>query len=215
MAGGPRAQPYASLSSVQVAHAKNGCTYYRNRYVCCRCHRTLSSDAVPASVCPGYSGKVWTVQRRAQVWKQCRAQASRDVAGRKGSAPPGDAPDSSSKKRALSEDASGTSSVKRGYREQRIGEAQNSGPRCGRELKMWSQNIRSWHANGLACLGRAQREEVSLVALQEMNARSGGVPGVVNTCQRFGWQMLLAPAPSGSTNQGVLLCVAASHFECC
>ena len=41
---------------------------------------------------------------------------------------------------------------------------------------MWSQNIRSWHTNGMACLDRAQTAGISLVALQEMNITSTNAP---------------------------------------
>jgi hypothetical protein len=56
-------------------------------------------------------------------------------------------------------------------------------------LRIWSQNIRSFHSNGEDLLDRAVAHKVSLIALQEMNIGEQALPSVINLAKRKGWQM--------------------------
>ena len=144
----------------------------------------VTAGDLPISICSSHPrcSKAPSLKRRKQIWQTCLKVAAR-----------------------LSKVADGVRATRRGHRAQRIGEASHPGP-CP-VVKMWSQNIRSWHTNGMACLDRAQTAGISLVALQEMNITSTNAPAVVNACLRHGWQMLQVPSPQGTSNRGgVAIC---------
>lgn len=169
---------------VTLYTCKSGKVLQYPRYQCKRCCRMVTAGDLPISICSSHPrcSKAPSLKRRKQIWQTCLKVAAR-----------------------LSKVADGVRATRRGHRAQRIGEASHPGP-CP-VVKMWSQNIRSWHTNGMACLDRAQTAGISLVALQEMNITSTNAPAVVNACLRHGWQMLQVPSPQGTSNRGgVAIC---------
>ena len=145
---------------------------------CINCQLLFTRSQIPRRTCYAFHGKPASLAVRKKVWQACRAEATK----------------------RLSKESDGEAATTRGLRAQRIGEASHPGP--SQAVRMWSQNIRSWHTNGTACLERAQEAGVSLIAFQEMNLRSTAAPAVINTCSRKGWQMIQVSTPNNTTNRG-------------
>lgn len=189
-------------------NSKTGKTAHNIYHRCQNCELPVPRQCMPLRVCPAFSGKPTPLNQRKKIWKKCRTEATKDLASQS----------SCSKSRVssshhpLSFQAAGTSATRRGLRAQRIGEASHPGPasepECGHhQLRMLSQNIRSWHTNGVNCLTQAAEQDISLVAFQETNISDISAPGVTNVCNRMGWQMLHVPAPTNSSHRGgVAIC---------
>ena len=82
--------------------------------------------------------------------------------------------------------ADGKKPTRRGYRGKKVGEAANPGPE---NLRIWSQNIRSWHSNSSSLLQDANDAQVNILLLQETNATKNSTGSLLKKAQRFGWQM--------------------------
>ena len=87
-----------------------------------------------------------------------------------------------------------------------MGEASHPGSKSSHRLKIWTQNIRSWHAHGPALLSQAEKEGVSIVALQETNVSDVASPGMSNCCHRMGWQVAHVPPSSKNLGGVAILC---------
>lgn len=124
-----------------------------------------------------------TLKDRKAIWAQCRGEAHKTA--------------------ILSKFADGTRATKKGLRAKKLGEATNPGPD---HLRIWSQNMRSWHTNCLALLEDAASMQVDVLLLQEANVSASATPSIMNQAQRHGWQMIHA-APTSRNRGGVAVLV--------
>ena len=184
----------------------SGKTYQNPRYRCRKCGHTFPAGEIPTSVCKDNPGKIPSVKKRKELWKQCydiAAKAETNCGGRGRPCRTKVAKQtkvSAHQKITLSKRSSGTTSTKRGLRGQRIGEASNPGPR---DFLMWSVNCRSWRKHAYAILDEATSNNIQLVALQETNLSKEAQPSASHTCYHAGWQVLFcAPDSNKSTNRG-------------
>ena len=211
--------------SISFTQCKSGKTLQFPRYKCRRCNRTVTSGDLAVSLCAMHpqKHKAPPLARRKAIWKKCLQIATKAVA--KGSRDKfSHKPDGASATRKgarsnlmgdgdhsiaeaglslgrLTKVADGASATRRGKRGERVGEAANPGP-SDHHLLAWSVNVRSWYANGPAHLDKATEKGVSLVFFQEMNLSENSCPSVSHSCATKGWQILLCPTASKTTNRG-------------
>lgn len=172
-------------------------------------HNTNGSSAVPTDTCYATNGKGPSLEKRKQIWKQCR-----DVASLTTTKWLQDKSKIGFKKRKtkptrkacqqLSQQAAGMTASRNGLRGQVIGEAANPGPIAS--LKVWSQNISSFQLHGRDLLERAEKADVHLLALQETNISTISTASTSHMSQRMGWQMMQIPKPGKNQGGVALLC---------
>lgn len=159
---------------------KSGKVLQYPRYQCKRCCRTVTAGDMPISICSSHPGrsKAPDLNRRKQIWQKCLQVAAQ-----------------------LSKVADGMSATRRGKRACRVGEASHPGP-SDHNLLLWTVNVRSWYANGPHHLDEAAKHGVSVIFFQETNLSENACPSVSQACASKGWQILLCPTASRTTNRG-------------
>ena len=196
--------------SIFASKDSRGMSTHVNKYECKKCHRIFGASAVPGTICRGdfTKGKIPSRVKRAEIWAKCRKQAALKVVKYP-----------TKKVKKQTKQTAKASKTLRKITKARIdmnefGEASNPGPSPTQNtestealdgkmhLRMWSQNIRSFHTNGEDLLDRAVDHNVSLIAMQEINIGEQALPSVINLAKRKGWQMAAIPACQGSSNQG-------------
>lgn len=192
----------------QVTNGKSR-QWVRSYYECKACLDLVPSSAVPTDTCYATNGKGPSLEKRKQIWKQCR-----DVASLTTTKWLQDKSKIGFKKRKtkptrkacqqLSQQAAGMTASRNGLRGQVIGEAANPGPIAS--LKVWSQNISSFQLHGRDLLERAEKADVHLLALQETNISTISTASTSHMSQRMGWQMMQIPKPGKNQGGVALLC---------
>lgn len=188
--------------SISFSQCKSGKTLQFPRYRCQRCHRTVTSGDLAVSLCALHpqKHKAPPLARRKAIWKQCLHLAKGPVKSCRVKV----------SRASISHRPDGARATRKGLRGVRVGEASHPGPCFGERphhLKVWAQNIRSFHTNGLALLERAAAENVQVVAMQETNSTTLSHPSITAMCKRAGWQVLLVgPSPNSRNRGGVALC---------
>eukprot|EP00438_Fugacium_kawagutii_P013420 Skav224384 [mRNA] locus=scaffold1155:266176:271252:+ [translate_table: standard] len=119
-----------------------------------------------------------SLRRRKQIWQTClRVAAQR------------------------SKVADGMIATRRGKRACKVGEASHPAP-SDHNLLLWAVNVRSWNANLPHHLDGTAKHGVSVVFFQETNLSENACPSVSQACASKGWQILLCPTASNTTNRG-------------
>ena len=166
-------------------NSKNQGKCYSPFHVCKKCGIQVERNSWHLYSCPAAKSQkpLPTLKDRKAIWAKCRAEAHKTA--------------------ILSKFADGTRATKKGLRAKKLGEATNPGPD---HLRIWSQNMRSWHTNCLALLEDAASMQVDVLLLQETNVSASATPSIMNQAQRHGWQMIHA-APTSRNRGGVAVLV--------
>lgn len=146
---------------------KAGATACKSFHKCRKCGIEVDRGSWWMYTCPKSKGeKIPNPETRKAKWVACAKKA----------------------KDALSDArvADGKRPTRRGYRGKKVREAASPGPE---NLRVWSQNIRSWHSNSSSLLQDANEAQVDILLLQETNATKNSTGSLLNKAQRFGWQM--------------------------
>ena len=162
-------------------HVKNGVSIWAHFHKCKNCGIEVRRPDWPLYLCPMPKNKKkpFSLDKRKSIWNTCHKK------GRKAWQD--------------SKHADGCKPTRRGLRAKRIGDAANPGPD---QCCVWSENIRSWNSNNHDLLTDASKHDVDVLLLQETNISELASATLMNKAQRFGWQAVHVPPPSGQKNRG-------------
>ena len=193
----------------QVTNGKSR-QWIRSYYECKACLHLVPSSAVTTDTCYATNGKGPSLEKRKQIWKQCRDVASLTITKwlqdkskigfKKRKTKP-----TRKACQQLSQQAAGMTASRKGLRGPSYWGSCKSGPIAS--LKVWSQNISSFQLHGRDLLERAEKAGVHLLALQETNISTIGIASTSHMSQRMGWQMVhMIPRPGKNQGGVALLC---------
>ena len=196
----------------QYTAKATGNVWTKALYKCRKCGICVSSADIPHHPCKLAKGPIPSLAKRKEaIWKSCNPPVLHPGRKTQSSRPkPETVEKQSTGRSSLSKQARGTAPTSRGLRGVRVGEASHPGPGAEtsqhkHHLKIWSQNIRSWHTNGHALLSQAAEEGVFVIALQETNVTDLASPSMANLCHRIGWQVAhVAPSPKHQGGVAIL-----------
>ena len=127
----------------------------------------VSAADLPSHPCKLAKGPIPSIAKRKEIWKSCNPPVLNRRKRKQSSTQKTETIEKSTGRSSLSKQVQGTAPTSRGLQGVRVGEASHPGPKRSHPLKVWSQNLRSWHSNGAALLSQAEKEDVYIVALQE------------------------------------------------
>lgn len=196
----------------QYTAKATGNVWTKALYKCRKCEICVSASDLPHHPCKLAKGPIPSLAERKEIWKSCNPPVLHPGRKKQSSKQKPEAVRIRPKSRSsLSKQVRGTAPNCRGLRAVRVGEASHPGPgseasQQKHHLKIWSQNVRSWHANGQELLSKAIDEDVFVLALQETNITDIAFPGMASLCHRMGWQV--AHVSPASKNRGgvAILC---------
>jgi len=144
-----------------------GRVWTKAMYKCQTCGICVSAADLPYHPCKLAKGPIPSIAKRKEIWKSCNPPVLNRRKRKQSSTQKTETIGKSTGRSSLSKQVQGTAPTSRGLQGVRVGEASHPGPKRSHPLKVWSQNLRSWHSNGAALLSQAEKEDVYIVALQE------------------------------------------------